>query len=415
MIITIDGPSGTGKSTVAKGIAKQLSYMFFDTGAMYRSFAWLVMKEGLDPKDQNAVEAALLKFQFEMQRDQKQSRIYFVNGEEVTEKIRTQQISLAASQVAVYPKIREAMVKIQRKFGHSVDAVFEGRDMGTVVFPEADLKIFLTAKPEVRAERRYQELKRKFPDVSIHFDEILKEIQERDDTDQTRAVSPLKKAEDAILIDTSDLTAAQVIDKIIRLYKPRQKFPKMKWFYKIVYWLARWFFQCFFRLRIYGIEHFSPGAAVIVANHASFMDPAVLSISCLEEVSFLAKQSLFKVPLLGFIIRKLNSYPVAQGASDAAVFRLMIELLGQGKKLLLFPEGRRSSDGQLLPLQRGLSFIVQKAGCRVIPAYIQGTFAAWPRTRKFPKLFGKITVVFGSSIEYKELEDKTSSRDRITG
>ena len=190
------------------------------------------------------------------------------------------------------------MVKIQRAFGESVNAVFEGRDMGTVVFPNSDLKFFLTARAEIRAERRYQELIHKFPDISISRENILKEIRERDETDMNRTVSPLKQADDAILIDASDLSAPQVIEKVVALHKPKRMFPKMRFTYALVYWMARIYFKCFFRLKIYGTEHFRPGPGIIAANHASFYNPPVLSISCLEEVHFLAKQSLFRVCLL---------------------------------------------------------------------------------------------------------------------
>ncbi len=413
MIITIDGPSGTGKSTVAKGVAKKLRFTFFDTGAMYRSLAWLILKEKIDPLDEEKIRALLPQFQYEIRTLKQGERHYFVQGVDVTGEIRSQAISMAASQIAVYPAVREAMVKIQRHFGHAIDAVFEGRDMGTVVFPDADLKIFLTGRPEVRAERRYRELMHKFPDLSMTLDEILSEIEERDKTDSTRAISPLKKAPDALVIDTSDLTAHEVVDKVVQLC-PKRRFPKMKLSYKIVYWLARLFFKSCFRLKIYGLEHFRPGAAVIAANHASFYDPPVLSISCPEEVHFLAKGSLFDVPILGSLIKTLNSHPVARGASDAAVFRTMVELLQEGKKLILFPEGKRSETGDLLPLERGLAFLVQKAGCRVIPAYIQGTFKAWPRGRKFPKLFGKISVTFGSSVEWEEGVDKKLAQANLT-
>jgi cytidylate kinase len=413
MIITIDGPSGTGKSTVAKGVAKKLGFTFFDTGAMYRSFAWLVLKEGIDPNDPLKVESLLPRFRYEIRSSHGGERRYFVEGVEVTQEIRSQLVSMAASQIAVYPSVREALVKIQRSYGLAVDAVFEGRDMGTVVFPDADLKIFLTAKSDVRAERRYQELIHKFPDLSLSLTEILKEIEERDQNDSTRAVSPLKQASDAILIDTSKLTVDQVVEKIIHL-KPKRRFPKMKFSYKMVYWIARLFFKVFFQLKIYGLEHFRPGAAIIAANHSSFFDPPVLSISCPEEVHFLAKGSLFKIPLLGPLIRMLNSHPVARGASDATVFKTMVQLLTAGKKLILFPEGGRSADGEMKPLERGLAFLAQKAKCRIIPAYIEGSFEAWPPHKKFPHLFGKMTVVFGSPIEYEEEEDRKKGQIRIT-
>ena len=413
MIITIDGPSGTGKSTVAKGVAKRLHFTFFDTGAMYRSLAWLVLKEAIDPTDELKVVEALPKFKYEIRTTSSGERLYFVQGIDVTETIRSQAISMAASQIAIYPEVRKNMVQIQRSFGHAVDAVFEGRDMGTVVFPDADLKIFLTAKPEVRAERRYRELVYKFPDLSMTQEDILREIKKRDEADTTREISPLKQASDAILIDTSYLTAQQVIEKIIRL-KPKKRYPKMKLSYKIVYSLARFFFKCCFRLRIYGLEHFRPGSAVIAANHASFYDPPVLSISCPEEVHFLARGSLFEVPLLKHLIRMLNSHPIARGASDAQTFKMMLDLLSKGKKLIVFPEGERAYDGQLLPFQRGLAFLVQKARCRIIPAYIHGAHKAWPRGGKLPKIFGKMAVVFGSPIEWVDSDDKKGAQERIT-
>ena len=412
MIITIDGPSGTGKSTVAKGVAKRLGFTFFDTGAMYRSLAWLVLEEKTDPLDQAKVVEILPRFLYEIRSTNTGERRYFVQKRDVTEAIRSQAISMASSQIAIYPEVRQTMVAIQRKFGHAVDAVFEGRDMGTVVFPDADLKIFLTADPRVRAERRYQELVHKFPDLQMSREEILREIEKRDKTDSTRTVSPLKQAPDAILIDTSHLTAQQAIEKVVHL-KPKRRFPKMKLFYLIVYSTVRFFFKCCFRLRIYGLEHFRLGPAVIAANHSSYYDPPVLSISCPEEVHFLARGSLFKMPIFGRLIRALNSHPVERGVSDTQTFKTILALLGDGKKVILFPEGQRSLTGELLPLERGLSFLVYKAQCRVIPAYIHGTFDAWPRGRKFPKLFGKLVVVFGSPIEWEEGADKKAAQERI--
>ncbi len=411
MIITIDGPSGTGKSTVAKGIAKKLGYTFFDTGAMYRSLAWFILHENVDPKDLKKIEELLPEFAFEI-RSEGGERHYFVRGKNISRQIRTQPISWAASQIAVYPTVREAMVKIQRDFGKKTNAVFEGRDMGTVVFPDAAVKIFLTANAKIRAERRYRELIHKFPDLHVSFDEILKEIEERDHADSTRTVSPLKKAQDATLIDTSKLTIEQVIEKIISMC-PQKQYPKMKLPYKIVYWIARCFFKMCFRLKIYGLEHFSPGSALIASNHVSLYDPQVLSISCPEEVHFLAKGSLFKIPLFGSFIKILNAHPVARGSSDAVVFRMMIDLLQKGNKLILFPEGQRSETGDMLPFQRGLSLLAQKAECPIIPAYIQGTFEAWPKTRKFPKLFGKIVVAFGSPIQAGEGMEKRAAQTQI--
>jgi cytidylate kinase len=414
MIIAIDGPSGTGKSTVARGVAQRLGFTFFDTGAMYRAVAWQVLKEGIDPSDEAKVAEMLPSFTFHIRT--RGERAYFVGQYDVTKEIRSQQIAAVASQVAAYAEVRKTLVEIQRKFGEQTDAVFEGRDMGTVVFPNADLKIFLTANVQIRTERRYKELHSKFPDLASDLcrDRIQKEIQERDENDSNRTISPLRQAKDAILIDTSYLTVDQVIEKIVRLKPKRKKrYAPMKWPYFLVYWTARIFFRLCFRLKIYGLEHFRSGSGVLAANHVSFYDPQVLSISCPEEVHFLAKQSLFTIPLLGRLIRCLNSHPVSRGASDAQTFKLILHLLAEGKKVILFPEGSRSETGQLLPFERGLGFLVQKAECRIFPVYLYGTYEAWPIQKKWPKLFGKMACIFGSPIEWEEfvaLDKKTAQQ-----
>lgn len=418
MIIAIDGPSGTGKSTVAKGVAKKLGFTFFDTGAMYRAAAWWTLQEKIDPENREEIARRIPLFQYVIKIDPRGDRRYFVGDEDVTEAIRSPNITSIASKIAAYSEVRQTITELQRKFGHRGNAVFEGRDMGTVVFPDANLKIFLTAKPAIRAQRRYEELLLKFPELSesLQFDQILKEIEERDRDDSTRALSPLKQASDAILIDTSDLSIDEVIAKILALALQKRRYPPMKLFYRVIYWMARIFFKLCFRLKIYGLEHFRPGAGILASNHNSNYDPPVLSISCPEEVHFLAKESLFRVPGLGWLIRTLNSHPVSGKSADAHTFREIIRLLQEGKKVILFPEGTRSIDGELQPLERGMAFIAQKARCTIFPAYIQGTFPAWPRGKAFPKLFGRITIVFGAPIEWSDFEgfDKKEAERRCT-
>ncbi|MBI3900606.1 MAG: (d)CMP kinase, partial [Chlamydiia bacterium] len=406
MIIAIDGPSGTGKSTIAKKIAKKLGFSFFDTGAIYRSLAWWLRKEGIDFADEMLVANRLKEFQYEVRQDGNKEKHYLVQGEDVTAFIRGQEISQIASQIATQSAVRKAMTEIQRRVGGQGSAVFEGRDMGTVVFPDAEIKIFLTALPEVRARRRYEELLLKFPELadSLRFDQILQETQERDLNDTTRQLAPLKQASDAILIDTSHLSIDQVTKKILQLVAKRRKYPPMRLPYKICYWTARVFFKIFFRLKVYGIEHVQTGPAILAANHTSHFDPPVLSASCPEEVFFLAKASLFQVPILGRLIRLLNARPVSGTSTDAATFREIIHLLQSGKKVILFPEGTRSPDGNLQSLERGLGFIANKARSPILPAYIDGTFSAWPLGKKFPKLFGQIRVVFGPPIDWEDFE-----------
>lgn len=217
MIITIDGPAGTGKTTIAERVASKLGYNYFDTGAMYRAVTYRIINDQLNLGNESELETFLKRFQFDIRKDDGHKR-YFVEDQDVTTVIRSQEVTQHVSEVSAKPIIRAALVEIQRRFGQLGDTVFEGRDMGTVVFPEAELKIFLTARPAVRAERRYLELK----DSHSSQDEVLQELLKRDHFDSTREASPLKQAEDAHLIDTSDLTIEQVVNRILALIKRSQ-------------------------------------------------------------------------------------------------------------------------------------------------------------------------------------------------
>ena len=216
MIITIDGPSGTGKSTVARELAKRIGFTYFDTGAMYRAFTHLVVKEGIDYENEEALKQALANFTYHIRLIGAEKR-YFANGEDITEDIRNPEVTAMVSTIAAISPVRTALVNIQKDYGHRVNAVFEGRDLGTVVFPGAELKIFLTADADTRATRRLDELKTKNPEkfANLAHETVKEQIEKRDDKDSTREVSPLRQAEDAHLIDTSNLTIDEVIQAIL--------------------------------------------------------------------------------------------------------------------------------------------------------------------------------------------------------
>jgi cytidylate kinase len=201
--IAIDGPSGAGKSTMAKELAKSFGFIYVDTGAIYRTVGLACMRAGIDRKDVKAVMALLPTLDIQIRYNEKGEQCMLLNGEDVSREIRRPEISLYASDVSSLQEVRSFLLEMQRKFAHENNVIMDGRDIGTVVLPGAELKIFLVASPEARAKRRYKELREKCSDVS--FDEVLRDLIARDEKDSSRAAAPLKKAEDAVEVDSSDL------------------------------------------------------------------------------------------------------------------------------------------------------------------------------------------------------------------
>lgn len=219
MNIAIDGPAGAGKSSIAKLVAERLSFIYIDTGAMYRTMALYFMNRGINTKDQMLVESRCEEIDIRIHYENGEQQI-FLNGDNVSVKIREEQVGNEASVVASYGKVREKLVALQRSMAASSDVIMDGRDIGTVVLPDADVKIYLTASSAVRAERRYKELTEK--GAVCDLKKIEEDIKIRDDQDMNREISPLKQAEDAVLVDSSDMTIDQVIEEIISIVEKKR-------------------------------------------------------------------------------------------------------------------------------------------------------------------------------------------------
>ena len=220
MNIAIDGPAGAGKSTIAKRLAKQLGFIYIDTGAMYRAMGYyFAVKEGIDIKSEADVAAACPEVEVTIAYENGEQQVY-VNGENLSGVIRTEQAGTMASTISVYPVVRAKLVESQQKLAENADVIMDGRDIGTVVLPNAQVKIYLTASVSTRAKRRYDELKAK--GMECYIEEIEKDIMDRDYRDMNRETSPLKQAEDAVLVDTSDLDIDGVVEAILKIYKSKK-------------------------------------------------------------------------------------------------------------------------------------------------------------------------------------------------
>ena len=218
LIITIDGPAGTGKSTAARELASRLGLPFLDTGAMYRAVAWRCLKNGISFDDESQIvkQARQIRFEFSKNR-------LLIDGNDPGDELRSDEISRAASVVATFPAVREVLVEQQRKLAGEYSLVSEGRDQGTVVFPQANCKFFLTASPDVRAERRWNDLRAGNPAISKEM--ILREIEQRDERDRNRKAAPLKPAEDAIIIDNSNKTREEVVSLMAENVRKTMQLP----------------------------------------------------------------------------------------------------------------------------------------------------------------------------------------------
>ncbi len=216
--VAIDGPSGAGKSTIARKVAGELGFLYIDTGALYRSIGYYVLEQGRDPRKPEDVEVSLPDIHLELRHTDGVQRV-FLNGTDVSDAIRTPAVSMAASQVSAVPAVRAFLLELQRSMARENNVIMDGRDIGTVVLPDAELKIFLTAAPEDRARRRYEELAAKGEDVT--YEEVLRDVIQRDYNDTHRDISPLRQAPDAVLADTTGFELEQSVALIRSLVEKR--------------------------------------------------------------------------------------------------------------------------------------------------------------------------------------------------
>lgn len=212
--VAIDGPAGAGKSTIAKLVAKEKGYVYVDTGAMYRGLAIHFLENGIEAEEKEKIAEACKDADVTIRYEDGQQQVY-LNGKNITAKLREEAVGNMASKSSAIPEVRAKLLELQRELARKEDAIMDGRDIGTCVLPDADVKVFLTASVETRAKRRYDELVEK--GVACDLEEIARDIAERDERDSTREIAPLKQAEDAVLVDSSHMTIEEVVAAIVKL------------------------------------------------------------------------------------------------------------------------------------------------------------------------------------------------------
>lgn len=399
--IAIDGPGGAGKSSLAKAVASKLGIIYVDTGALYRTIGLYMLRNAINPKDADAVTAALPLFKLELKFiDGKQTIL--LDGEDVGDSIRTPEVSMAASAVSAIGSVREYLLNTQRDIANKNSVIMDGRDIGTVILPNAEIKIFLTASPAARAKRRYDELILKGQNVS--YEQVYNEMVERDTNDSTRALAPCVPAEDAIMLDNSNLTAEQTVTAVLKIVKKNK--PK-KSFYMKAHRILAPMIRFFFRIKAEGLENIPKEAPIMFcSNHIAAKDPVMIAAACRRQITFLSKKELFSVPVLGWLVKKLGAVKLDRSGSDISAIRTSVEVLNNGGALAIFPQGHRypGVDPATTDTKNGAALIAYRSGADIVPVCIK------LKDYKYKFLRRKV-IIFGKPIKNSELEFKNGGSE----
>ena len=400
MKIALDGPSGAGKSTVAKAVAKRLGIVYVDTGALYRSIGLYVLRAGVSKDDKERVISMLSEIKLDLVF-QNNTQSVILNGEDVSSLIRTGEIAMYASAVSAIPEVRTFLLETQRKIARENSVIMDGRDIGTVILPDAEVKIFLVASAEARAQRRYKELIEKGEDCT--YEGVLADIKERDNNDSTRAVAPAIPAEDAIFLDNSELDAEQTVERVIAIIEEKtKKKPKKRLnrFYRVVKAIFGGLFKLLLRVKPVNSEkEVFDKPFIVVANHTALMDVVAIVIAMKNQIRFMAKKEIFKIPVLNWFAKSMGAFPVDRKAGDVAAIKKTISMLKDGECIGIFPQGTRRpyENPRDTEVKDGVGMIAVRAGVGIVPVYIKN------KKGKL-KFFHRNTVIIGDYISPEELE-----------
>ena len=401
--IAIDGPGGAGKSSLAKAVAKELEIIYVDTGALYRTIGYYMLNHGIDPTDAVAVAGALGNFTLEMTYVDGE-QVILLDGENVKDAIRTQTISMAASNVSAIKEVRDYLLDIQRNIAKQHSVIMDGRDIGTVILPEAEVKIFLTASPEARAKRRYEELLAKGKETP--YEQVYREMVERDNNDTTRDIAPCIPAKDAIRLDNSGMTADETVAAVIDIIKKAQKGQKPT-FYMRAHTILAPVIRFFTGIKTHGIENIpKEGGFLLCANHIAVRDVLLIGATCPRQIKFVAKKELFSVPVLGSVMKVMGAVKLDRAGNDVAAMRKSVELVENGDIVSIFPQGHRypATDPSKTPIKNGAGMVAYRSGCDVIPVFIK------TKNNKYG-IFRRVDIFYGQPIKNAEFGFKKGGSD----
>ena len=418
LVVALDGPASSGKSSVGAAAAAELSYRFCDTGLLYRAVTWLALRRAIQPTQVDAVVNLVPEVDFGADEQGRLSHVT-VDGEDVTKDVHGPDVDTHVSAFSGIPELREALLERQRSIAAPGRIIMAGRDIGTVVLPDADLKIYLNASPEERARRRAEErgLDPNGPEAA----EVLADLRRRDELDSKRAVSPLRPAADARVIVTDGNRFEQTVAMVVGTIREAERTTEQSTepapptpsvdppiesqltpLIQVVAWGARIVSRAVARLRIEGAIDEIPrqGPVILIANHASNADPVViggfLTPRLGRRIHWLGKKELFDWPVVGWAARNGGVHPVDRSTADLEAFRLARRILDEGHVLMVFPEGTRAPDGVLAQPKDGAAMLALRTGAPVVPIGVGDSDRLWPKGRLLPRPGGRITVRVGS-------------------
>lgn len=398
-IVAIDGPAGTGKGTVTKILSKKLGLINIDTGATYRCVTLDMINKKIKIEELDKIKELLETIQIEFENENG-NQLVFLNGEDVTKKIRSAEVSDLVSQVSSIKEVRLKMVDLQRKMAEGKDVIMEGRDIGTYVFPTAEVKIYLDADLEERAKRRFKQNKEN--GIDIPYDEILESIRTRDENDKKKEMGALKVAHDAEVIDGTSMSIEEVVNAIESIIKKKKKEIKLqekiykvrketKWkkiVRKTVKIILSTVYKIAFRVKITGKVPES-GGYIICCNHINYLDAAAIVLFNKRKVNFVAKEDLFTHGILMWLGHLFDTIPIKRDMQDIDAMKRCLKVLKNGELLGIFPEGTRKGMEKNMKAKNGAAFMSIKSKVKVIPVGIHGTF----------KPFSKVYVNYGEPID----------------